>query len=404
MNAVPAEPVDHSFSRPPQRPVRVGLNLIFLEQRAGGPGRYATELPGALLAAEPETEVHVFVSRDAPVELRSEPWAGSVRWVTLPVRVGGPPIHALAQFVALPALARARGLDVLHSLANWGPVVTPGLASMITLLDLIWLHRGPEWSPSRRIQRQVRMLVGHSVRHADRLLAISQATAEDYVRTLGVRRERIDVSPLGVRAPSGGPHIPEVELRARLRLGAARVVLCVAQKRPYKNLHCLVRALPKLEQDVVLVLPGASTAYERELRALADELGVAARVRFPNWVSEQELDGLYALSRAFVLPSLIEGFGLPVLEAMVRGVPVACANVPALREVAGDAALLFDPESQVEVTAAVRRLLEDRAFSERLADRGHERASEFTWERTGAATLASYRRAIATCLGGQPTL
>jgi glycosyltransferase involved in cell wall biosynthesis len=384
--------------------LRVGLNLIFLEHRSGGSGRYATELPGALLAAEPETEVHVFVSRDAPAQLHSEPWAASVRWVTVPVRIGGPPIHALAQFAALPALARARRLDVLHSPANWGPVVTPGVASVITLLDLIWLHRAKEWSPSARVRRQVRVLVGYSVRHADRLLAISQATAEDIVRTLGVRRERIDVTPLGVRAPNQATRLPEAELRARFQLGAARVVLSVAQKRPYKHLHSLVRALPELDEDVLLVLPGAPTAYERELRMLAEDLDVASRVRFPDWVSEEELDGLYALSRAFVLPSLIEGFGLPVLEAMARGVPVACANVAALSEVAGDAALLFDPESQDDVTAAVRRVLEDRAFAERLARRGHERVKEFTWERTGTSTLAGYRRAIATRLGGQPTL
>jgi len=383
-----------------QRPLRVGLNLIFLQQGMGGSGRYAMELPRALIAAEPETEVHVFVSRDAPPELRSEPWAGSVRWVTLPVRVDGPPFHAVAQFAALPPLSRARRLDVLHSPANWGPVVTPGLTSVISLLDLIWLHRAAEWSPNSRVHRKVRMLVRHSVRHADRLFAISHAAAEDFVRTLGVQRDRIDVTPLGVRAPRDAPYAHEAELRAHFQLGAARVVLCVAQKRPYKNLHSLVRALPELDEEVMLVLPGAPTGYERELQTLAEGLGVASRVRLLDWVSEAELDGLYAVSRAFVLPSLIEGFGLPVLEAMVRGVPVACSHVAALAEIAGDAALLFDPECQDEVTAAVRRLLDDRALAERLVRRGHERVKEFSWDRTGAATLAGYRRAIATRLGG----
>jgi glycosyltransferase involved in cell wall biosynthesis len=130
------------------------------------------------------------------------------------------------------------------------------------------------------------------------------------------------------------------------------------------------------------------------LRTLAEELGVAARVRFPDWLEEDELDGLYRLSCAFVLPSLIEGFGLPVLEAMARGVPVACANVAALPEVAGDAALLFDPSRQEEVTAAVRRLLDDSALAARLAKAGYERVKGFPWERTGASTLAGYRRAI----------
>ena len=376
------------------RPLRVGLNLMFLGERAGGAGRYAMELPGALLAAEPQTEVHVFVSRDAPAELRREPWAQDVRWVTLPVGLSGPPVHVLAQFTALPMLALMRRLDVLHSPANTGPVMTPGVASVISLLDLIWLHRAAEWEPSASVQRRMRMLVDHCVRHADRVFAISEDAAEDFVRTLDVARERIEVTPLGIRPLSGSKPTPEPQLRVRFELGTARVVLCVAQKRPYKNLHRLVRALPELDEDVVLVLPGSPTEYETELRALARELGVDTRVRFPDWLSGEELDGLYALSQAFVLPSLIEGFGLPVLEAMARGVPVACANVSALPEVAGDAALLFDPERQEEVTAAVRRLLDDRALAARLVVRGHERVGAFTWERTGAASLAGYRRAI----------
>ena len=377
------------------RPLKVGLNLVFLASRGGGSARYGMELPGALLAAEPSTEVHVFVSRDAPAELRAQPWSENVRWVRLPVPIAGPPVHALAQFTALPLLARARGLDVLHSPANWGPVVTPGVASIVSLLDLVWLHRPAEWSPSPRVRRNMRLLVGHSLRHADRVLALSHAAANDIVRTLGVAPERLTVTPRGVRWPEKVPSISEAEARTRFELGTAAVVLCVAQKRPYKNLDSLVRALPELGDDAVLVLPGASTAYEHELRVLAERLGVAPRVRFPDWVSEEELDALYALSRAFVLPSHSEGFGLPVLEAMTRGVPVACANVSALPEVAGDAALLFDPRRQEAVTAAVRRLLNDRSLAARLVERGYERARQFPWERTGAATLAGYRQAIA---------
>ncbi len=376
------------------RPLRIGLNLVFLGERAGGIGLYATELPGALLAAEPDSELHVFVSRDAPASLREQPWAGSVRWVTLPVGLAGPPYHLAAQFAGLPALALARRLDVLHSPANTGPVITPGLASVVSLHDLIWLHRGSEWEPSASVQRRMGTLVRHCVRRADRVFADSHAAAEDFVTTLGVPRERIDVTPLGVRIPDGPPSVSEGELRARFQLGAARVLLCVAQKRPYKNLHSLVRALPRLDEDVVLMLPGSPTAYEAELRALAHELGVSARVRFPDWLADEELEGIYALSSAFVLPSLIEGFGIPVLEAMARGVPVACANVSALPEVAGDAALLFDPASLDEVVGAVRLLLEDRELAQRLIARGHERVARFTWQRTGEASLAGYRRAL----------
>src|SRR4029077_7235788 len=134
--------------------------------------------------------------------------------------------------------------------------------------------------------------------------------------------------------------------------------------------------------------------HEQELRGLASELGVSERVRFPPWLREADLEGLYALSSAFVLPSLGEGFGLPILEAMLRGVPVACSDTSSLHDVAGEAALLFDPESQAEVDAAIRKLLEDPRLAQDLRGRGRERAASYTWQRTGAATLAGYRHAL----------
>ena len=381
----PASPID--------RPLRVGLNLIFLGERAGGVGRYARRLPGALLAAEPKTELHLFVSRDAPADLRQEPWASEVRWTTLPVRLQGPPLHVPAEYLALPALAAARRLDVLHSPANTGPAIAPGVATVVSLMDLIWLHRPDEWEASPRVHSTMRRRVDRAVSHADRILAISEATAEDLARTLAVPRERIGVTPLAADPPQAEPTL-EQALRARLSLGEARVLLCVAQKRPYKNLHTLIRALPALPSDVILVLPGAPTPYETELRALAAELEMSARVRFPDWLCEEDLEGLYALSAAFVLPSLIEGFGLPILEAMQRGLPVACANISALPEVASDAALLFDPQHQAQIDDAIRRLLDEPGLAQDLRARGRERAAHFTWQRTGIATLAGYRHAL----------
>jgi glycosyltransferase involved in cell wall biosynthesis len=372
----------------------VGLNLIFLGERAGGVGRYARRLPGALLAAEPASEVTVFVSRDAPTDLREEPWADAVRWVRLPVTMQGPPLHVPAEYLVLPLLAALSGLDVLHSPANTGPAITPAVTSVVSVMDLIWLHRPTEWEAAARVHSTMRRRVGRAVRGADRILTISQATAEDLVSTLGVPRERIHVTPLATDPPRVSP-TPAEALRARLHLGDARVVLCVAQKRPYKNLHRLVRALPTLARDVVLVLPGAPTPHETQLRTLATELGVAERVRFPEWLSESELEGLYALSSIFVLPSLIEGFGMPVLEAMLRDLPVACANTSALPEVAGDAALLFDPENQEEIDHAIGRLLEDHRLAGELRARGRLRAESFTWTQTGMTTLAGYRQGMA---------
>ena len=155
-------------------------------------------------------------------------------------------------------------------------------------------------------------------------------------------------------------------------------------------------ALIPPERRPVLVLPGYPTPYEAVLRARASELGVAGDVRFLGWTSEADVEGLFAISAAFAFPSLYEGFGLPVLEAMVRGVPVACSDRASLPEVAGDAALLFDPADPAAIAAAVDRLLSDDAEAQRLRVAGRARAATFTWERSAEATLAGYERALAS--------
>jgi glycosyltransferase involved in cell wall biosynthesis len=174
------------------------------------------------------------------------------------------------------------------------------------------------------------------------------------------------------------------------------VVLSLSAKRPHKNLLALIGALARIpvEDRPLLVLPGYPTWHEAELRARADADGVAGDVRFLDWLSGEELEGLWALTGAFVFPSLYEGFGLPVLEAMARGVPVACSNASSLPEVAGDAALLFDPREEMAIAEALRELLEDRALGDRLRARGLDRADQFTWERTARLTLESYGRAL----------
>ncbi len=132
-------------------------------------------------------------------------------------------------------------------------------------------------------------------------------------------------------------------VRERLALADRRVLLSLSAKRPHKNISALLDALALLDQRPVLVVAGYPTAYEQTLRARAQRLGLDEDVRWLGWLEPTELEGLWAITSAFVFPSLYEGFGLPVLEAMARGVPVACSNASTLPEVAGDAVLYFDP-------------------------------------------------------------
>lgn len=370
--------------------MNVGLNLIFMTEQAGGTGTYVRELIPAMLESPHPPRLTIFTTPLAPADFRNAPWAGEVEWVTYPK---GPESrwNLFEIMLALPPASLRRRLDVIHSPANVGPLIAPRVANVVTLRDLIWLHE-PERVGDTRLDRfRVRTLSLWSAKAADRVLAFSNAAADDFVATLGMPRSKIDVTPLGTRPPQRAVEPEALDaIRAKLDLGERPVVLCVAQKRPYKGQATLVRALPELDPEVVLVLAGASDPYERELERIAAELGVSDRMRIAPWLSDDELEALYRTATCFVLPSLIEGFGLPVIDAMLRDVPVGCSNRSALAEVAGDAALQFDPEDQAAVTKAVRTLLSDAALRERLIAAGRRRAAEFSWAHTAETTLAAY--------------
>lgn len=386
-------------------PLHIGLDLLFWHSRAGGMARCVRELVPALRAAEPELTLTAYVSSELPADV-PEVLGPGVRFVRYPVTVGdNSPAAAAASLWAhwgrLAWHAQRSGVDVIHGPANMTPLWAGGVARVVTLHDLIWLRdRGASMGWPSTIKMSATALP--SALRANRVITGSQTTKEDICATLRIDPARVDAVPHGIAPRAEVRATPKRLLRERFELGDAPVVLCVAQKRAHKNLGGLIRALALLaDQRTMLVLPGEPTAHELELRALARELGVADRVRFPDWVSDGELEGLYALASVFCLPSREEGFGLPLLEAMRRGIPVACSDRSTLPEVAGEAALLFDPDDPGAIAAAIDRLLGSEELRRELSKRGHARCREFTWERSARGTLASYRRAIADQASGR---
>jgi len=356
---------------------------------------YARELiPALLAAAPPEMRFTAFVNRETAAAADG-PWGELLPAVTVPVRGHNRVQWVLGEQAALPPLAARTGVDLVHSLASTAPV-WGRFRRVVTVHDLIYA-RFPDAHAGLR-DKGMRLLVPAAARRSERVIADSQSTREDLIGLLGLRPERIDVVPLGIGAVRRGAATPEAEIRERFDLSDRRVLLSLSAKRPHKNLSALISAIAQIaaEERPVLVLPGYHTAHESELRRQAQGLGLAEDVRFPAWVSGEDLEGLWALTSAFVFPSLYEGFGLPVLEAMARGVPVVCSNASSLPEIAGDAALLFDPRDETAIAAAVLRVLRDRTLAERLRASGVERAEEFSWERTARLTLESYDRALAS--------
>jgi glycosyltransferase involved in cell wall biosynthesis len=375
--------------------MHVGLNLIYLVPGdTGGMEVYARELlPELVRLAPPGTRFTAFISREAAAAADG-PWGELMPAVTVPVNARRREQWVLGEQAFLPRLAARAGVDLVHSLASTAPAYGR-FRRVLTVHDLIYA-RFPSAHPGLR-DRGMRVLVPLAARRSTRVIAISDSTRRDLVELLRLPGERIDVVPQGLGAVRrSGPARSTQETRARFDLGERRVLLTLSAKRPHKNLLALVGALARIpsERRPVLVLPGYPTWHEAELRARAAELGVLADVRFEGWLSEGEIEGLWGVADAFVYPSLYEGFGLPVLEAMARGVPVACADTSSLPEVAGDAALLFDPRSEPAIAQAVERLLGDPSLASALRERGLARAREFSWERTAQLTLDSYARAL----------
>lgn len=375
----------------PALPPRVGINAVFLEPRMGGLDTYVRSLVPELVRLAPGVRFSVFCNRAGREYLEGEGWGEGVELVTHPL-LGRRGLRAVSELTLLGGLA-SRRVDLLHSVAMTAPLHTRAV-SVVTLADVTWIV-APEPGEAATMGLW-RAIVPPVARRADRVLALSQAGAEHIVEYLHVPRERIDVVALAAGGSDRVEPTPAAELRARLGLGAGPVVLTVSAKRANKNLARLVGAMVEVRERVpgaVLVMPGNPTPHERELRALAGELGLAGGVVFPEYVSAADLEGLYALAGCFVFASVNEGFGIPILEAMGRGVPVACARASALPEVAGEAARYFDPYSVHDMAAALVELLCDRELAAALSARGREREGLFTWDATARGTLACYARA-----------
>jgi glycosyltransferase involved in cell wall biosynthesis len=317
--------------------------------RPRGWGRYARELLGAL-----ERE------RDG-IEVRA-------------VHDGGPGPELVFEQLRLPRLLRRERVDAVHVPNCFLPLRRP-CPGVVTVHDLAFEDHPDDFS--RRTGWKYRTFVPRAVRSAERVICDSSFTRDELCSRYGADPDRVRVIPLapalagGAAEPPPGPYL-----------------LAVGDLRRKKNLPTLLEAFDRLRREGLehrLVLAGPDAGEGERLRA-ADPA-----VELPGWLDDERLDALMRGADVLVHPSLHEGFGLVLLEAMARGTPVAASRAGALPETAGDAAELFDPLDPDDLAAAVWRALER---SEELAEAGRARAAEFSWERTARRTLAVYRELL----------
>jgi glycosyltransferase involved in cell wall biosynthesis len=374
--------------------MRIGLDLLYLTPgQTGGRESYARELVPALLERAPELELVAFVNRDAGARLAAE-LGDAVKAVVLPVSERSRIQWAAGELALVSVAAARQRVELVHSLANFAPAWGP-FRRIVTIHDLQYkaLPELLSW-PMRTGTSALISLAAHRAR---RIIAVSAAGRDEIVAGLGVEPERIDVVPNGVRPPPPAANeAAAAAMRERLGLGERTVVLSVASNLPHKNLASLLDALALMPSSrrPALVIAGHGSD-DGSLAARASTLDVSADVRLLGHCSTAELESLYALAACLALPTLHEGFGLPVIEAMARSLPVACSDIAALREVGGAAALYFDPRAPGQIAARIDELIADEPLAERLRELGLAQAACFSWSAAAEGTLASYRRALA---------
>lgn len=352
-----------------------------------GIGRYAASLANALPAQLADDEELLLLEPSQGTWPFAVADAENVRRQHLAVS----PFDFTQQWKMRSLLRRLTNMPTIyHSLYFLMPY-WPGVPAVWTFHDLIPLLFPQMTTARTRIV--FRIATSLALRTAAATIAVSQASKSDLVSHYGVAPERVSVAPHGVDARfHPQPLDSAADLRARLDL-PTEFILYVGSNKPHKNLPALVAAYAQLGPGAPpLVIAGAWDDRYPESRQVADQLVAPWAIRFVGAIADGDLPTLYSAATAFVFPSRYEGFGLPVLEAMACGTPVACSNVSSLPEVAGDAALLFDPDDRAAIGESMQRLLDDAALRTELRERGLAQAARFTWEKTAAATLAVYRK------------
>ncbi len=368
------------------RGYRIGVDARQLSTQVSGIGRYNAEVLSRLVEMGHEW----FLYSHRPLAL------GDWNRPNVQVRTAGIShtyLRMLWSQTVMPWWASQDRLDLFWSPLHRLPLVMPsGLASVVTIHDLVWRHAGQTMRPLNRWLDQT--LMPHAVRASDRVVAVSESTARDIEHAMPFAVGKVRAIPLGA-AELGEPG-PRESLEA---LGlSGPYFLFVGTLEPRKNLGRLLEAWsrlpPSLGGGAVLAVAGGVGWGGVDVQAMVLSLGLQDRVRVLGFVSDQQLATLYAHALFVAMPSLYEGFGLPLLEATSRGVPVLTSNISSMPEVAGDAGVLVSPLDVDSITRGLSQMLGDSKCGAELAGRAVASARRFSWDRSARRTMEVFEEAI----------
>lgn len=380
--------------------MRIGLNEVLLYERSSGARQRELVLAPALLHAL-EAAGHsavVYVNETLPQPIVDGLVAGATQAQVARLPVPAVPTHQriLRGRSVFPQRMRSDGIDLFHT--NYYPLPPVAAPTLLTVHDVRFVHLPETYTRARRAF--LHWVVPQALRRAARILADTEDTRRDLVAHFGVAEQKIDVVPIPISPSFRREQDPARLEQIRAKYGLAEsYLLFVGHLEPRKNLPRLLRAYAQLcsqqPQTPQLVILGKESFGNEALFAELRAQGLADRVRFTGYVDEADMPGAYSLATLLAFPSLHEGFGVPVLEAMACGVPVVTSNTSALPEVAGGAAVLVDPRDTDSIAQGLAGVLNDAALRARLVDAGYARVAGFTPERSAALTVAAYERTAA---------
>ncbi len=373
--------------------LRIAIDGRCLTDHFPGIGRYLFNLLLNLPAVAKDAEIHLFIAAD---DTNSRFQLDKLTELGIRLIPVSSPIRGWRQQFEIPRQLRQLAADVFHAPYFMTAYRSP-CPLVVGLYDTI-VAKFPDSVPSAKARLAAIVGTRVALRTAHTVITLSRFAKNDLVETLGIPAERVMVTPGA--PPEGFAPAPEddvAELRQRLLL-PERFVLHVGTNKAHKNLKRLMEVWGELQSDAGvdwgLVLAGEHDRQQLDAASIARRLELKD-FRCLGAVAEDDLQALYTAARLLVVPSLYEGFGLPVLEAMACGTPVACSKTSSLPEVAGHAAIYFDPEDSSSMVQALKRLFKNPGYLRMLGERSQTRAAQLTWKQTARLTLDAYRRAAA---------